>query len=94
MNLGPAQLDLKYRQISCISISIWISSLNEKFNRLINRRLMMLLSHRQRTCIVMVYLIKYESLAKNGMLTDRQLEKVVIIGRKNDLNGCNVLLHY
>ena len=42
----------------------------------------------------MVYLIKYESLAKNGMLTDRQIEKVVIIGRQNDLNGCNVLLHY
>ena len=24
----------------------------------------------------MVYLIKYKSLAKNGMLTDRQIEKV------------------
>ena len=34
MNLGPARLDFKYGQISCTSTSIWISSLNEQFNRL------------------------------------------------------------
>ena len=38
MNLGPAQLDFKYGQISCTSSSILISSLNEQFNRLIEKQ--------------------------------------------------------
>ena len=42
--------------------------------------------------IVMVYSVKHESLAKNGILTERQIEKVVIIWRKIFLRGFNFLL--
>ena len=38
MNLGPAQLDLKYGEISCTSTALWISSLNEQFNRFIEQQ--------------------------------------------------------
>ena len=91
MNIGPALLDFNHGLISQhLSHYEFLAQMNSSIDPW-NSRLIIGLSQRQSTYIVMAYSVKHESLAKNGILTERQIEKVVIIWRKNYLKCCSFL---